>query len=102
MVDEAPHTRLSKTSQALHEVEPLTDSGIWVVVDALFGSSLTKHVGQKGGMSRFLVGHELDQRHVLGIETGLEEFSFGESGEAVVEEVEFDPFLSHMSVNGME
>ncbi len=44
-------------------------------------------------MSGFLIGHEFNEGHVLGIEASLEEFGFGEAGEAVVEEVELDPFL---------
>lgn len=85
MIDKAPDTGLSETSQALHKVEPLTNGGVWVVVDALLGCSLAEHVGQKGGMSSFLVGHELDEGHVLSIETSLDELRFGEAGEAVVE-----------------
>ena len=87
MIDETPNTGLSETSKTLHKVEPLTDGVVWIVIDTLLGCSLSKHVGQKGGVSGFLVGHELDERHVLGIETGLEKLGFGEAGEAVVEEV---------------
>lgn len=87
MIDETPNTGLPKTSQTLHEVEPFTNGVVWIIVDTLLRCSLSEHVGQKGGMSGFLVGHELDERHVLGIETGLEEFGFGEAGEAVMEEV---------------
>ena len=75
MVDEAPGTGLSKTSDALHKVEPLTDGLVWVIVDTLFGCSLAEHVGQEGGMTGFLVGHEFDERQVFGGQTGLEEFS---------------------------
>ena len=76
MVDEAPDTGLSEASHALHKVEPLTNGIIWVVVDALLRCSLAEHVGQKGGVSSFLIGHEFDERHVLGVETGLNEFGF--------------------------
>ena len=93
MVDESPDARLTKSGQTLHEVEPLTDSCIWVIVNALFGCSLAKHVGQEGGVSGFLVGHEFDEGHVLGSEASLEEIGFGEASEAVVEKVELDPFL---------
>ena len=74
MVDEPPNTRLSEASDALHKVEPLTNGIVWVVVDALPGCGLAEHVGKKGGMPGFLVGHELDERQVFGSETGLEEF----------------------------
>ena len=93
MVDEAPDPGFSKPSQALHEVEPLTDGVVGVVVDTLLGCGLAKHVGQKGGVSAFLIGHELDEGHVLGIEASLEEFGFREAGEPVMEQVELDPFL---------
>ena len=93
MVDEAPDAGFSEASQALHKVEPLTDCVVWIVVDALLGCRLAEHVGQKGGVAGFLVGHELDERHVFRIETSLEEFGLGEAGETVVEEVELNPFL---------
>lgn len=85
MVDESPDTGLSETSQALHEIEPFTNGAVWIVVDALLGRSLAEHVGQKGGVSAFLVGHELNEGHVLSIKTSLEEFGFGETGKAVME-----------------
>lgn len=87
MVDETPNTGLSESSHALHKVKPFTNGVIWIVIDTLLGCSLSEHVGQEGGVSGFLIGHELDKRHVLGIETGLEEFGFGEAGKAVVEQV---------------
>ena len=93
MVDKAPDAGLSETGQALHKVEPLTDGIIWVVVDALLGCSLAKHICQEGRVSGFLIGHEFNEGHVLSIEASLEEFGFGEAGEAVMEEVELDPFL---------
>ena len=93
MVDETPDTGLSEPSQALHKVQPLPNSSVWVVVDAFLGCSLAEHVGQKGGVPAFLVGHEFNERHVFGIETGFEEFGFREAGKAVVKEIELDPFL---------
>ena len=97
MIDETPNTGLPEASQARHKVEPFTNGAIWIIVDTLLGCSLSEHVGQEGGVSGFLVGHEFDERHVLSIETRLEELSFGEAGEAVVEEVQFNPFLQRMS-----
>lgn len=76
MIDETPDTGLSETSHALVEVEPFPDGVVWVVVDALLGCRLAEHVGQKGRMSSFLIGHKLDQRHLFGSDTGLEEFGF--------------------------
>lgn len=76
MIDETPDTGLSETSHALVEVQPFPDSVVWVVVDALLGCRLAEHVGQKGGMSAFLIGHELDEGHLFGSNTGLEEFGF--------------------------
>lgn len=48
-------------------------------------------------MAGFLIGHEFDEGHVLGSEAGLEKFGFGEASEAVVEEIELNPFLSAVS-----
>lgn len=76
MIDETPDPGLSETSHALVEVQPFTDGVVWVVVDALLGCRLAKHIGQKGGMSGFLIGHKLDERHLFGSDTGLEEFGF--------------------------
>ena len=75
MVDETPNSGFTKAGQPLHEVEPFADGGVWVVVNTFFGSTLAKHIGQKGGVTSLLVGHEFDERHILGIETGL--FKFG-------------------------
>lgn len=76
MIDETPDTRLSETSDALIEVEPFTDGVVGIIVDALLGCCLAKHVGQKGGVSTFLVGHKLDERHLFGSDTGLEKLGF--------------------------
>ena len=99
MVDEAPNTGFSETSDALHEVEPLTNGIVGIVVNTLLRCSFAKHVGQKGGVSGFLIGHEFDEGHVLGSEASLEEFGFRKAGKPVMEEVELDPFLSLMSAN---
>ena len=87
MIDETPNTGLPEPRQTLHKVEPLANGVVWIIVYTLLGCSFSEHVGQKGGVSAFLVGHELNERHVLGIETGLEKFGFRETCEAVVEEV---------------
>lgn len=47
MVDIAPDTRLTETSQALAEIYELADCGVRVVVGALGRGSLAKHVGQQ-------------------------------------------------------
>ena len=93
MVDKAPDTGLSETSQALVEVDPFTNGVVRIIVDALLGCSLTEHVGQKGGMSGFLVGHELDERHLLGSDTGFEELGFREPSKPIMEEIKLDPLL---------
>ena len=73
MVDETPNTGLAESSQALHEVKPLTNSVVGVVVHALLGGGFAKHVGQKGGVSGLLVGHELNKRLVLRADASLKE-----------------------------
>jgi hypothetical protein len=63
-----------------------------VLVLALLGTGTLKDVGQQGGVTDLLVGHELDQELLLGIDTLSGELLRRESGETVVEEVELDPF----------
>ncbi len=53
-------------------------------------------------MSGFLIGHEFNEGHILSIEASLEEFGFGEAGEAVVEEIELDPFLWLMLAEALQ
>lgn len=93
VIDETPNTGLPKASDTLHKIEPFTNGVIWIIVDTLLGCSFSEHVGQESGVSTLLVGHEFDERHVLSIETGLKEISFGETGETVMEKVQLNPFL---------
>ena len=102
VVDEAPDAGLAEAGDALLEVEPFADGGIGVVVDALLGSGLAEHIGQEGGVAALLVRHEFDERHLLVIDTGGGEFFLAEAGEAVVEEVELDPFLVETQGDGLE
>ena len=46
-----------------------------------------EHVGEDGGVGDFLVGHELDQEAVLGVQAGLLEFLGRELGQPVVETI---------------
>lgn len=91
MVDETPNSRFTEPSESLHEVEPLTNRGVGVIVIALFWCALAEHIGQERSMASLLVSHELDQGHVLGVEASSLEFFFRKAGEAVVEKVELDP-----------
>lgn len=100
VVDKPPGTRLTPPGQALVEVDKLTDSGEWVVVCALRRSSLTQHVGKEGGMASFLISHELDQSAVLSSEACSKEIRLGEDSQAVVEEIELDPFLVQTQGDG--
>lgn len=76
MVDETPDPGLSEASQTLHEVEPFSNGVVWVIIDALLGRSLAEHICQKGRVSGFLIGHELNQRHVFGADASLKEIGF--------------------------
>jgi len=50
----------------------------------------------------FLVGHEVDQRDVVGSKTGCGELLHGELGDTVVEQVKLDPFLVQRQVQRLE
>lgn len=50
----------------------------------------------------FLVGHELDQVLLLGVDALSLEFLGRESGQTVVEQVELDPFLVERQIQGLE
>ena len=60
VVDETPDTRLTPAGKDLVEVNKLAHVGVRVVVSALRRGSVSKHVGKKGGVTLFLLGHEGD------------------------------------------
>lgn len=93
MVDESPNTRFSEASDALHEVDPLADGGVWVVVDALLRRTFTKHVSQKSRVTSLLVGHEFNQGSGLVTQASSIKLGIGKSCETVVEEIKLDPLL---------
>jgi hypothetical protein len=101
VVDEAPDTRLTPTGKDGVEVNELANSGEGVVVSALRRSSVSEHVGQKGGVTLLLLGHELDQRAVLGSETSGNEVLLREDGKTVVEQVKLDPLLVETKSDGL-
>ena len=102
MVDEAPDAGLSPAREALVEVDEFADGGEGIIIGALGWGSFTEHVGEQGRMANFLIGHEFDVGAVFGCEAGGEEVVFGENREAVVEEVEFDPFLIKTESDGFK
>lgn len=55
-------------------------------------------IAYQGSVSDLLVGHVLDEELVGGGDAGGLELGGGELGEAVVEEVELDPFLVQRQV----
>jgi len=102
VVDEAPNTRLAEAGKALVEIDVLPNSGEGVIVGALNWRSLTKHIGEKGCVTRLLLGHELDQAAVLSSETGGKEVFLGEDGKTVIEEVELNPLLVEAKSDRLE
>ncbi len=93
MVDEAPNTRLAEAGQALHEVEPLADGIVWVIIVALLGGPFAKHIREQGCMIGFLICHEFDQGLVFRTKASREQIVLRESCKAIVEKVQFDPLL---------
>ena len=93
VVDEAPDAGLAEAGDALLEVEPFAYRAVGVVVDALLGGSFAEHVGEEGGVTGFLVGHEVDQGHLLSIDAGSAELFLREAGKTVVKQIKLDPFL---------
>lgn len=93
MLQEPIHPRLAEARQLLAEIHELTDGGEGVLVLALLSPTALQNVRYEGCVPDFLFGHELDEVAVLGVESGGFEVLGGETSEAVVEEVEFDPFL---------
>jgi len=53
-------------------------------------------------MADLLVGHELDQRDLIGVDAGIGELLLGESSDTVVEQVELDPLLVQANEEGLE
>jgi hypothetical protein len=93
MVEETIDARLSKTSQLLAEVKIFAHSGIRIVVCALNGSTDAKNVGDQCCMANFLICHELDQEAVLSRETSCLKIFGGKSCQAIMEQIELNPFL---------
>jgi hypothetical protein len=93
VLQEPIHPRLAEARQLLAEINELADGGEGVLVLALLGPTALEDVGYEGCVPDFLFGHELDEVAVLGVESGGFEVLDGETSEAVVEEVEFDPLL---------
>ena len=102
MVDETPDTALAEAGETLHEVQPLSDGSIGIIVIALPWRSFTEHVGEKRRVSGFLVSHELDEAACLRSKTSSREILIAETSETVVEEVQLDPFLVQAQRNGFE
>lgn len=84
----------------------LTSDGVKVVLvftlSGTFSASVGQDVRQECGVSYLLVGHELDERDVLGSYTGGGELVLAEPVDDVVEQVELDPFLVQAEVERLE
>ena len=57
------------------------------------GGHTADDVRKEPGVRDLLVGHELDEVAVFGIETGRVEIALGELSQSVMEQVKFDVFL---------
>mgnify|MGYP006949396815 CR=1 FL=1 len=69
MVQEAIDTGLAPPGELLIEVDVLLQVADGVVVSALNWGLGSQHVCQGSGMADFLISHELQQVHVLRIES---------------------------------
>ncbi len=92
MVDVPIHPRFAPAGQFLGEIEKLPHGGEGVIIVALQRCRRAQHVADHGGMTDFLLRHELDQEPVLRGDAGLLEFFHRELGQAMMEEIELDPF----------
>lgn len=75
------------TSEALTKVNVLGNSleCCRVVVRALLGSSRsTKHVGDQSGVADLLIGHELNERSLLCVDTILLKLSIREPNKTIM------------------
>ena len=92
---ETEDTGLAPASEDLGEVEGLVEGLEWVVVGTHWSGATwsSKHVGEEGGVSGLLVGHELDEIHIRLGEVQLGKVGLVESGENVVKEIQLDPLL---------
>lgn len=92
---ETEDTGLTPASEDLGEVEGLVEGLEWVVVGTHWSGAAwsSKHVGEEGGVSGLLVGHELDEVHIRLGEVQLGKVGLVEAGENVVEEIQLDPLL---------
>jgi hypothetical protein len=102
VVDEAPGTTLTKAGELLVEVDEFANCAVGVVICALLRSSLTEHVAEKSSVTSLLSSHEGDIRAIFNGETSLEEVLRREDSEAVVEQIQLDPFLVQAESNRLE
>lgn len=93
MLEEAVDTCLTPSRQNLRELQELADSGEGVLVGAWTGTFPLKQILDENTMSHFLVRHVLEEESFLRTDANLFELLVGEAGEAIVEQVKFDPLL---------
>lgn len=93
MIEKSVHPGFTEPSELLAKVHKLPHRGEWVTVRALLRRRRTQDVGYHGRVAHFLVGHELNQKPVLGIQPGRFKIFDGECGETVMEQIQFDPLL---------
>lgn len=93
MVQEPVDAGFSPSREFLAEVDVLPDVRDRIVVCALDRRLGAEHVRQGCSVADFLVGHELEQVSIFGMQSGILEFVNGERGQSPAEKVKFDPFL---------
>lgn len=59
-----------------------------------------ENVREHRGMPDLLVCHELDEESVISVDAGGLKLLHGELGQAVVEQIELDPFLVQRKILG--
>jgi hypothetical protein len=93
------------SGQTLAKVNKLPDRLKVVSVFALLGGGSTTvelHVADQGGVSDFLVGHELNEGDVIGVQSRFGKLLWGESCYGIVEEIQLDPLLVECQVQGLK
>lgn len=101
VLQESIDSRFTPSSELLTKVDKAFDVSEWVLVLTWLGRVDTEHVSDEGGVSDFLVGHELDEESVTSIETGGFEVLDREGSESVVEEIQFDQLLVKSERQGL-
>jgi len=98
MLQEPVYTRLAKARELLTKVHELSNRFEVIAVLALLRTASLEHVGDQGGVSDFLLSHELNEVAIFGVESHSFKVLDGEASKTVVEQIKFNPFLVQCQV----